>query len=178
MRKIALAIATFVAVFAFVSCGSNPDAQIKKQADDMFAQAEKDIQAVDNMADFYAYMSTLEDNKAVIAQSMMEQYSTDGENALVPDDVTDYIYNRATAYNVVEGEKYAELMAPYLDRVENALNAIQEQGISDLRMKEYNEALDDMMEYLDYDNIPLDTEKKVEAIFSKMGEIDLVPEIQ
>lgn len=172
MKKILFTFVALAGLFVFASCSEDRDSSTKKTVDQVYAQAETDINAVNDFEGFYACIEQLNVKKEDLEKKIIELYSTDGKNIDISDEMKNYIYERATAYNKVEGAKYAELFTPYLERLEKAMDAI-ESGKTDANMQEFQEALDALMEHASYDNVPLDLQERCQEDIDKMDALGL-----
>ena len=119
MKRNILIIAAFVGSLLFASCGDNKEALVK-QTDDMFTQAETDLQGIDNLDDFFAFREDMDGKKDNLIQQIMDTYSISDTEEDLPDAVTQ-ILDRAEAYNLKEDAKYVELLSPLLESMETAI---------------------------------------------------------
>lgn len=167
MKRNILIVAAFIGSLFLASCGENKDAKFMKQADDMFAQAEQDLQGIDDIDDFFTFYGELQEKKDGILMEMMEAYvQTDSTVEAVPEEVRLHIYNRATEYNKVEAVKYAELFDPFLANLENALEANDKEAAKN--------ALDAMMPYAMYDNVVPELQERAQVAVVKAEAMGLL----
>lgn len=176
MRKNILLIAALVGSLFFASCGGgNKDANIMKQADEMYANAEKTVNGIDNFDDFYAFLEEFEGQKNdFLTQVMAPAYAVNDSMADVPSEVSEHIYQRATEYNHVEAEKYAELLEPYVVNLENAIEAVNQaksRAERDAMIEKTMEAYEAIMPYSDYDNVPPELQERSSVIVEKLDAI-------
>jgi DNA-directed RNA polymerase beta' subunit len=141
MKRNILIIAAFVGSLLFASCGDNKDALVK-QTDDMFTQAETDLQGIDNLDDFFAFRAEMDGKKDNLIQQIMDTYGISETEEEIPEEV-EQILDRAYAYNEKENVKYEELLTPLLESMENAIangdkEAAQEAYTTMLKYSEYD----------------------------------------
>ena len=165
MKRNILIIAAFVGSLLFASCGENTDAKFMKQADDMFAQAETDLQGINDIDAFFDFYADLQTKKDNLAMESMKAYAQDDTTATIPEEVRTHIFDRASQYNKVEAEKYAELISPFVDRLENALNAQDKE--------EAENALEALMPYAMYDNVLPELQERFEGLIEKAEELGI-----
>ena len=166
MKRNFLLIAAFVGGLLFASCGENKDATFMKEADDMFSQAETELQGIDNLDDFCTLYANLLEQKSELAQKMMEAYAVDDTSAKVPDEVSQHIYNRATEYNKVEAEKFAELFTPLLDELEAAVEAKDKAAVES--------AFEAIIPYANYDNVVPELQERYQVIQAGLIEMGII----
>lgn len=175
MRKNILLIAAFVGTLFLASCGENKDASIMKQADDMYATAEENIQGVEDFDAFFASIEELDQKKNEFLTEVLAPAYAVGDTAFnVPEEVSNHIFERATAYNHVEGAKFAELFTPYVDNLENATEAVYQaksKAEKDALIEKAMEAYEALMPFADYDNVPPEMQERVGAIVEKLDAI-------
>ena len=174
MKKLLFSFVAIAGLLLFASCGEDRDATTKQKVDALFSQAEKDVAAVDNFDNFFAFMEDFKVKKADLNKEIFETYATNDQDAEIPDEVSTYIYDRATAYNQVEAKKYTELFTPYVDNIDNAIKAYEESGKKDEALKEaVYSALEELMEYANYDNVEPAMQERCQALVDKMDELGL-----
>lgn len=178
MKKMAFVFGALIMGFMMVSCGESTDQKTKKAADEFFTQAEKEVQAIDNAEDFFAFLEDLEARKDQLAETLFSSYETDNEgNFLMPKEVNDYVFNRATAYNNVEAAKAAEFITPALDDLESTVNQLydQYQATGDLELESvaaFDQAYGAMLPYFDYDNILPELSDRYAVVVEKIEEMN------
>ena len=180
MEKLTLVLAAVVMGFFMTSCGENTEEKVKKATDEFFAQAEQEVQAIDNADDFLAFCDEFTNRKGEFAQEIFAQFpkNDDGE-ALVPDEVTDFIYNRATDYNHVEAVKAAEFITPALDNLEASVNKLYEQfisgnGLDDESVLKFDEDYGVFSTFIYYDNVLPEIQDRCTTVGQKLQEMDAV----
>lgn len=179
MKKLTMILAAVVMGFIMTSCGESTNEQVKKMTDEFFAKAEQEVQAIDNVDDFLAFCDELSTKKTELAQEIFEKFPSDGEgNALVPDEVNDFIYERATAYNHVEAAKCGEFLEPMVEHYEEAVDALYYYDEDELDEESFGVMYDEIMDASDeialfqtFDNIPQDLAKRVQEAYAKYEEL-------
>lgn len=141
MKRNILIIAAFVGSLLLASCGDNKDALVK-QTDDMFTQAETDLQGIDNLDDFFAFRNEMDAKKGDLIEQIMDTYKISETEEDLPEAVQQ-ILERADAYNQKENMKYEELLTPILESMETAIanndkEAAQEAYTTMLKYSEYD----------------------------------------
>ena len=175
MKKIAF-VAALVGALVFASCGMSKEEEYFKQADDMFAQAETTVSGIDNMDDFLSFLNEFTEMKDAFTQELFVAYQVDDSTTEVPEEMRVKIYDRATAYNKVEADKFAELVTPYLDRLESSLVALAEAGknATQEQKDEYEAAFEAIQPFIGYDNVRPDIQERFEEIVAKMEALELL----
>ena len=141
MKRNILIIAAFVGSLLLASCGDNKDALVK-QTDDMFTQAETDLQGIDNLDDFFAFRNEMDEKKCDLSEQITDTYKISETEEDLPEAVQQ-ILERADAYNQKENMKYEELLTPILESMETAIanndkEAAQEAYTTMLKYSEYD----------------------------------------
>lgn len=111
--------------FMLTSCENVKD-DIIKDIDAYFAQAEQDLNMIDNADDFVAFAEVMNDRSDLLDQ-LSEKY---GEKTISDEDweaIENFIEERATAYNTAEADKCAEFLTPAIDRFEAILSQMYPQ---------------------------------------------------
>lgn len=186
MKKITLTIVALVIGFAMTSCDStSPKEKIMKSVDEFFVQAEQNVQKVASGEEFMSYFADFATQKTKFIENLFGPYADkDGNITGISDsdmeEIQSYIYDRATAYNKVEAEKAKEFMGPELDIIENYVNELyaQFQAGNELdkeTVKNFDDAyVNFLKKYKDYDNVLPELQKRRDAIWGKMDEMNEV----
>lgn len=183
MKKLTLAIAAVVMGFVMAACNStSPKETIMKATDEFFAQAEKDVQAINNGEAFMAHFAQFEADKAEFLQKTLANYLDEEGNikGFTKEEWTElqnYISDRATAYNKVEGAKAAEFMEPLIANYENAVNAlydaagnVDEEAFGKL-VSNFETAEEGLRLFADYDNVPTELQQRAKAAEAKLQDL-------
>lgn len=183
MKKIASVIAAVMIAFVMTSCGGNsPKETIMKATDEFFTQAEGKVQAIENGEDFMAHFAQFEEDKAeflqkVLADYMDEEGNVKGFSEDEWNELQNYISDRATAYNKVEGAKAAGFMEPLIANYENAVNAlfdaagnVDEEAFGKL-VDNFEVAEADLRLFADYDNVPTELQQRAQAAEAKLQDL-------
>lgn len=187
MKKFTLAIATVVMGFVMAACNTtSPKETVMKATDEFFTQAEQELnETVVDAQGFMDFFNVMNLDKSEFLQNVMAPY-TDEEGNVKGfteeewNELQNYIYDRATAYNKVEGAKCAEYLTPAIERYEKAVEAfwtkyqageeIDEDTFSAM-FTELDEAEDGVFVFADYDNIPTELQERYSAAAAKHGEM-------
>ena len=186
MKKVTLAIAAIVVGFVMASCdGTSPKEKIMKSVDEFFVQAEQNVQNVASGEEFMNYFSDFEIQKSKLIENLFDPYTDkDGYITGISDsdmeEIQSYIYDRATAYNKVEGAKCAEFLEPVIANYEAAVEALYAAALSDETVDEatYNGLVDNfglaeagLALFADYDNVPAELQERGKAAEAKIDEL-------
>ena len=165
--------------FMMTSCGGSVKDAIMKDVDNYFAQAEQKLAAIDNVDDFIAFAVSMNDRSDFLDEldkKYGEKTLSDEEN----DEVMDYIYDRATAYNKAEAMKCAEFLTPIMDRFVKAVDAlytpfvngdVPEEEVFYAMYDEMDQAEDDVLKFADCENIPDELIEQFSAAEDKRAEM-------
>ena len=185
MKKFALTIAAVMIAFVMTSCGGeSPKEKIMKTTDEFFTQAENNVQAITSGEDFMNLVADMETKRDELIQKLFGPYSdNDGNIKGISDtdmeEIQSYIYDRATAYNKVEGAKAAEFISPALDEVERYTDELYAQfkAGEDLNLetvKKFDDAYVNVMIFNDYDNVLPELQERRAANWEKIDEMNEV----
>ena len=183
MKKLTLAIAAVVMGFVMAACNTtSPKETIMKATDAFFTQAEEEVQAIDKGEDFMAHFAQFEKDKAEFLQMTLADYTDEEGNikGFTEDEwneLQSYMYDRATAYNKVEGAKAAEFMEPIIANYENAINAlcdaagnVDEEAFGKL-VDNFQDAEEGLGLFADYDNVPVELQQRAQAAEAKLQDL-------
>ena len=186
MKKITLAIAALVIGLAMASCGGeSPKESIMKAADEFFAQAETNVQAITSAEEFMNHFAEMEIKRDELSQQLFGPYSDkDGNITGISDsdmeEIQSYLYDRATAYNKVEAAKCAEFLTPAIEKYEQSVDALYEKFLADEQMDEetfhglfeaVTEAAEEVYVFADYDNIPKELSNRYTEALGKFEQM-------
>lgn len=186
MKKLTLAIAAIVMGFVMASCDTTSKKDtIMNSADEFFTQAEEKVQAIESGEDFMAYFQQFADEKADFLQKtfgpyMDEEGNVKGFTEEEWDEIQNFIYDRATAYNKVEGAKCAEFLTPAIERYEKAVDAFWakyqagenlDEETFNAMFAEMDQAEDGVFVFAEYDNIPTELQERYSAAAAKQQEM-------
>jgi hypothetical protein len=187
MKKFTLAIAAVVMGFVMAACNTtSPKETVMKATDEFFAQAEKELnETVVDAQGFMDFFNVMNLDKSEFLQDVMAPYMDEEGNVKgfteeEWNELQSYIYDRATAYNKVEGAKCAEFLTPAIERYEQAVDAFwvkYEAGeeIDDetfaAMFTELDEAENGVFMFADYDNIPTELQERYSTAAAKHAEM-------
>ena len=187
MKKFTLAIVAVVLGFVMISCGDGQATteNLKKQTDEFFSKAEQNLENVTNADEFLDFVAAFNEEKSSFAGVLFAGHIDDegnikGFSEEQLNDIQNYIFDRATAYNQKEGAKCAEFLTPRLDKLEQSLNDLidnvenySDEQIQDL-VEEVFGAYEDVALFEDYDNVPTalqerfhDLDDTMQALFAE-----------
>ena len=183
MKKLTLIIATVVLGFVMAACSTpSPREAIMQQTEDLFAQAELEVQAITNAEDFVNFFFEFDERRDDFVNELFEKYPTDDEGNFKGmteaenEELNNYIYERATAYNVIEAKKCGEFLEPYLEQFENVTNTLygvfQNTGLftEDMHQQLYD-AYERVALFQGIDNIPEELVDRYQAAMEKANEM-------
>lgn len=124
-------IASVVMGFLMTACSTpSPKQAIMDETDEFFAKAEQEVQAITNAEDFVDFFFEFDERRDDYVDEMFEKYPTDkdgnikGMTEAEIEELNNFIYDRATAYNRIEAKKCGEFLAPFMDEFEKATKEI------------------------------------------------------
>ena len=165
MKIFNLFFAGVVMAFLMVACSTpSPKEAIMKDTDEFFTQAEQEVQAITNADDFVNFFAEFEERRENFANELFEKYPTDSEGNIKglteadTEELNNYMYERATAYNKIEAEKCGEFLTPYMDEFESTANRIYSLYLA-------------VAKFLEVDNIPTELVDRYGTIMEKVSEM-------
>lgn len=183
MKKLTLAVFAVVIGLVMTSCGDvSPKETITTATDKFFTQAEEELNTIDNGEDFMTFFNVFETEKEEFLQKIFADYVDEegnikGISESDMEEIQNFMYDRASAYNKVESAKAAEIMAPLVTNYENAINAlcdaagkVDEEAYEKLA-NEILSAEEDLTLFADYDNVPEELQQRVQAAEAKLLEL-------
>ncbi len=183
MKKLSLAIAAVIVGFVMASCNSvSPVETIKKATDEFFAQAETKIQAVTSGEEFMQAFAEMNEARnefmeKTFADYLDEEGNVKGFTEEEWNDLQSYMFDRATAYNKIEGAKAGEFMEPVVADYENAINAlcegfgnVDQEAFENLTL-DFDKAETALRLFADYDNVPTALQERAQAAEDKLDEL-------
>lgn len=183
MKKFSLIFAGVVMAFLMVACSTpSPKEAIMKDTDEFFTQAEQEVQAITNADDFVNFFAEFEERRENFANELFEKYPTDSEGNIKglteadTEELNNYMYDRATAYNKIEAEKCGEFLTPYMDEFESTANRIYSLYLAvgvltDDLHDELQQSYDGVAKFLEVDNIPTELVDRYGTIMEKVSEM-------
>lgn len=183
MKKLTFAIAAVVMGFVMAACSTtSPKETILKAADEFFTKAEADVNAIQTAEDFMNYFNLFENDKEEFMNKTFEPYldaegNVKGITKEVYEEILKGLYDRATAYNKVEGAKAAEFIEPAIAQYENAINAlcegfgnVDQEAFENLTL-DFDKAETALRLFADYDNVPTALQERAQAAEAKLEEL-------
>ena len=153
---------------------------VMKTVDDFFNQAEQDVAGISSGEEFMAYFAEFEERKYDFIQDLFADF-TDKEGNIKgfskeeTEEIQNYIYDRASAYNQVEGAKCAEFLEPVIANYENVVNAMcATDDVETLKalLPDYEAAEEALLFYVDYDNVLPELQTRCSAAIDKISELE------
>lgn len=167
MKKITLFIGIVLCFFALTSCDNSASKMegIMAEVENYFAQAEQQLEPIDNAEDFLAFYDEFSDGQNAFLESLNAKFPTDengkfkGLTQEQTDEVNSKIYERASAFNKKTAAKCSEYLTPLIDKLEVAANNAKEEfdttgNISETTRLEVGNAIEDVLVFADFDNVP------------------------
>ena len=181
MKKLTLIIAALVLGFVMTSCDTtNKKEVITKAVDEFFANAEQKLATITSAEEFMLNFQEFEASKDDFIQNLFADYVDEEGNlkGFTEEDVeeiTNYIFDRTSAYNKVEGEKAAEFIEPLVSNYEAAVNALSEavaagestEGLAD----QFEAAEKELAVFADYDNVLPELQTRAQNAEAKLQEV-------
>lgn len=160
MKKTFSILTALFMVVVLTCCSMSPKDTIIKEVDEFFYEAEKELRDIDNPDDLMLFINVFNEDKQEFSQALDVKYQKDengvfkGMNAAEMEAMQNEIFERATAYNKLEYAKCGEIMEPYVARVEDAVNKLQEyynsgKDFTDEMIDEYVNAAEELEKYGD-----------------------------
>lgn len=183
MKKITLAIFAVVIGCLMTSCKNvSPKETITKAFDNFFTKAEQELSTITTADEFMTHYYEFEERRddflhEVFADYIDEEGNIKGISESDMEEIEDYMYNRATAYNKVEAVKAAEFMEPLIAQYEDAVNALYD-GVGNvdeetfsMLVDDFENAEDNLQVFADYDNVLPELQERVQAAEAKLNEV-------
>lgn len=123
MRRLALILGVLVVGFAVVSCGEPAKERLKKDVDTYFAAAEEGLIGLDNAEEFMTFVRGMNDRSGLL-DLLQSKYGDENFSDEEWEEIEQFMYDRATAYNKAESDKCTELLTPIVDRFEAIVNRL------------------------------------------------------
>lgn len=183
MKKLTFAIAAVVMGFVMAACSTtSPKETILKAADEFFTKAEADVNAIQTAEDFMNYFNLFENDKEEFMNKTFEPYldaegNVKGITKEVYEEILKGLYDRATAYNKVEGAKAAEFIEPAIAQYEKAIDALCESfnkvdaETNDALTENFEKAEKALGIFAEYDNVPVALQERAQAAQAKLQEL-------
>ena len=184
MKKLTIILAAVVMGFVMTSCGGSAKDAVMKDVNDYFTQAEQKLAAIDNVDDFISYAVAMNDRSEfmdVLDKKYGDKTFTEAEE----EEIQNYIYDRATAYNKAEAAKCAEFLTPAMKRFADAVDALYynddelDEDTFFAMYYEMDDAEDEVLKFAECENIPddlidifTDAESKRAAMFDDFEEVE------
>ena len=183
MKKLTFAIAAVVMGFVMAACNTtSPKETILKAADEFFAKAEADVNAIQNGEDFMNFFNVIENDKVEFMKKTFEPFmdaegNIKGITEAEYEEIMKGLNDRATAYNKIEGAKAGEFIEPAIEQYEKAIDALCESF--NKVDAETNDALTENLEkaeqalglFAEYDNVPVALQERAQAAQAKLQEL-------
>lgn len=184
MKRLTLILATVLMGFVMASCqdSSLKKEDIMKATNAFFEQAEQELQTISSGEEFMDFFRAFTEKKSQFIEELFvdhidEEGNLKGFSEEQAEDIYNSIYERATAYNRVEAVKAAEFIAPTVDNLEAAVNALYEQYQAGVEFTPENVdafilSVSPYTVFQDYDNVLPELRERTFAINDKLTEMD------
>lgn len=184
MKRLTLILATVLMGFVMASCqdSSLKKEDIMKATNAFFEQAEQELQTISSGEEFMDFFRAFTEKKSHFIEELFvdhidEEGNLKGFSEEQAEDIYNSIYERATAYNRVEAVKAAEFIAPTVDNLEAAVNALYEQYQAGVEFTPENVdafilSVSPYTVFQDYDNVLPELRERTFAINDKLTEMD------
>lgn len=181
MKKLTLIIAAMVIGFVMISCDTtNKKEIITKAVDEFFANAEQKLSTINTAEDFMLHFQEFKASKDVFVQELFADYVDEdgnikGFSEADLEEIKNYIFDRTSAYNKMEGAKAAEFIEPLLDNYEAAIDALAEAVSTDQPTDDLIEQFQNIEQELDffggYDNVLPELQSRVQNAEAKLTDV-------
>ena len=185
MKKLTLIIVAVIAGFVFTSCGTSPKESILKATEELFTKAEAKLADIKSAEDFMANFKLFEEQKDEFVNNIFAPYIDDEGNIkrikdAEMEEIQQFMYERATAYNKLEGEKCTEFLAPAMDKFEQAIEALYAKFVTheEVAEEEFDTMIDNVVKaeedvnvFADYDNVAKELQDRYQAANAKWAEM-------
>jgi len=182
MKKITVILIAALFGLAMASCDTTPKEtphdKIMKKCNDFFAGIEKELDDIKDGKEFMEHFEGLEQRKNDFVFDMYADYlDKDGNLVGITEEehekIESEVYERATKYNQVESEKFAEFFEPDIIKYEEILNVVYDklqngEVPSVEELDTYLAASDRIAMYETYDNVPLRYQEKMQNMAEKI----------
>lgn len=181
MKKLTLIIAALVMGFVMTSCDTtNKKEIITKAVDEFFANAEQKLTTINTGEDFMLHFQEFEASKDVFIQELFSDYVDEdgnikGFSEADLEEIKNYIFDRTSAYNKVEGEKAAEFMEPLVANYEAAIDALAEAVSKDQPtdglVEQFEKAEQELALFGEYDNVLPELQSRAQNAEAKLMDV-------
>ena len=177
MRKLAFLFGALILGFMITSCDNS--AKIKagmiNDVDKYFADAEKKLADIDNATDFVAFAEVMNDRSDLL-DLLQEKYGDEDINDKDWEEIENFIYDRATAYNQAEGQRCTEFLTPVIEWYETIVNKLYGQyqaGVTfaDEDLDEFLDAYSALSDFEVCENVDPALVERLDPTFEKEDEI-------
>ena len=187
MKKATLFIGMVLCFLALSSCDNSASKMegIMTEVENYFAQAEQQLEPIDNADDFLAFYDEFSDGQNAFLESLNAKFPTDdkgnfkGLTKEQTNEVNNKIYERTSAFNKKTAAKCSEYLTPLIDKLEVAANSAKEEfdatgNVSETTRLEVGNAIEEVLVFADFDNVPKVLQNRYAQITSLLESI--VPE--
>ena len=177
MKKLAFVFGALIMGFMITSCNNSAKikAEMIKDVDDYFTKAEGELAAIDNAEDFVAFAVGMNDRSDLLDQ-LQEKFGEKDIDDADWEEIENFIYDRATAYNQAEGLKCTEFLTPVVEWYETIVNKLYEQfqaGIAfqDADLDEFLDAYSALSDFGECENVDPELVDRLNPVFEKEDEM-------
>ena len=177
MKKLAFVFGALIMGFMITSCNNSAKikAEMIKDVDDYFTKAESELAAIDNAEDFVAFAVGMNDRSDLLDQ-LQEKFGEKDIDDADWEEIENFIYDRATAYNQAEGLRCTEFLTPVVEWYETIVNKLYEQfqaGIAfqDADLDEFLDAYSALSDFGECENVDPELVDRLNPVFEKEDEM-------
>ena len=177
MKKLAFVFGALIMGFMITSCNNSAKikAEMIKDVDDYFTKAEGELAAIDNAEDFVAFAVGMNDRSDLLDQ-LQEKFGEKDIDDADWEEIENFIYDRATAYNQAEGLRCTEFLTPVVEWYETIVNKLYEQfqaGIAfqDADLDEFLDAYSALSDFGECENVDPELVDRLNPVFEKEDEM-------
>jgi hypothetical protein len=160
MKKLTIILAAVVMGF-MTSCGGSVKDSVINDVENYFTEAEQKLATIDNAEDFIAYAISMNDRSEFL-KVLDEKYGNKTFTEAEEEEIQNFIYDRASAYNQAEALKCGEYLTPLMERFAKAVDALyyNENELDEetfyAMYEEMDQAEDEVLKFGECENIPED----------------------
>ena len=120
MKKLTMIVAVVIIGFIMTSCG-NKEKDLMNKANELFAQAETELNAIDNWDGFVTFFQSF--------KQKFDDFKAGYSNLKLSQETQDFLSNKKEAFDQMESQKAGELFAPILEKGEQFAKTIADYGL-------------------------------------------------
>ena len=120
MKKLTIIVSVVIIGFIMASCG-NKEKDMKNKANELYAQAETELNAIDNWDGFVTFFQSF--------KQKFDDFKAGYSNLKLSQETQDFLSEKKEAFDQMESQKAGELFAPILEKGEQFAKTIADYGL-------------------------------------------------